>query len=173
MRFLSRPGGVYYRVVLDPTRRYRIGCHGQRSGGPFILRLQRNDEAPVYTQAPEGVETFRVHGAERFELLLYRHYESDGESYLVRALDVEDCTATCLTDADLKQQIRVDLPNLDDALQSGDYYRAAVMLLGWASPRIPDQNTGRGRFPRSSLGLGALLRLLPSRHWRGVLQRDG
>jgi hypothetical protein len=140
----DRPGGMYYRVALDPARTYRIRLHGEWSGGPFVLRLRTDDRAPVYAQVPNGAETYRVSGAERFELLLFRHYESDGETYLLRNLAIEDCTQTCLTDEDLKREIVADLPHLQDALNQGDNYRAALMLLDWASPRITGSSGGPG-----------------------------
>lgn len=64
--------GVYYHVGLDPNKVHRVTVDGETTAGDsFTLRRRSDSDAPVYLNAPEGTDSFRVTGASHFELLFY------------------------------------------------------------------------------------------------------
>lgn len=131
----DRPAGVFYRATLDPDRTYLVRIRGQATARSVVMRVGRDGELG-YGRAPTGLYAFRVTGVEELELLLFRHYATDDESYLVREITVTQCDA-CPGDAQLRQQILDDRPALVDALAAGDTYAAAVEVMRWAAPRTP------------------------------------
>jgi hypothetical protein len=132
---LTRPAGLLYRATLDPDRTYRVRIRGQATAAGIVMRVARNGTLD-YKRAPTGLYAFRVTGVEELELLLFGHYETDDESYLVREMTVTACD-DCPGDTQLRQQILDERPALAAALDADDSYTAAVEVMRWAAPRIP------------------------------------
>ncbi|MDP8908253.1 MAG: hypothetical protein M3N47_03880 [Chloroflexota bacterium] len=131
----QRPSGMYYRAKLDPTKRYRLSLVGQRLGGRFTVRIRRGSATPEYETAPTGEIVNHITGVSEVEVLLYRWYDSDATDYRIRSLTIAPCDVECPTDAEFKRQLERELTGLQSALQRGDQWEAAKLLMRWAAPR--------------------------------------
>lgn len=146
---VSPPGGLYYTATgLDPTHTYRATLSGQAVSGGWSARLRTSSGSVAYRSAPNGSETYQVTGTTSYEVLVYT---GAAGQYDVQSFGIDDCSGSCKTDSDLKQQILSDTPGLSDALAAGDSWTAAKLIRGWVAPRIPWAGSGDAQMNTAGL----------------------
>ncbi len=128
----SPPAGLYLRHSLDPTRKYRVAISGEaESGTPATLRIRIDDQEPRWLPAPLGSTEYVISDGSKLELLIYG---DSPFSYRLRSVAIEECR-TCLTDAELKENILQEIPGLDVA-RATDPLLAAELLTDWVARQV-------------------------------------
>jgi len=103
----AKSSGLSLRRVIDPARCYDLSIRG--SGDPVRLRVTKDDQAPVYFDAPQGlVSEFRIEHTSRVELLFYGERAA---RYRLSPPDLTPCPSYRLAETS-RSPVRQELPSL-------------------------------------------------------------
>jgi len=132
--------GLYLRRQVDSGQVYRLRIEGTVRSGRPMLRTKLDDNEPSWLLAPDGLLNVTVVGGGKVEALIYGRGEF---SYALKSPRLEPCD-DCLTDADLKDHLLTEIPELSRLLAT-DKFSAASRILDWAA-NVVDHGGGIKRF---------------------------